>query len=403
MVDEVLHLGACPKLRSRRRAARMEALRLQLDNLQKEKQELEVKVLKLSQNHPGGGTIIELEKESDQWKEDRERITVENIQLKALYEEIVQHMSDNAKKSQQTVVTLQEQIETAQTNAQCWKCKCKELELELSKVKQQNNELEQKIIQVEASLELKCYRAEAKVQKQWEAREERLVQQLVELQHQVKEKGVDGVLPAPTIKTEPTEVNQPVMLNQQTPEHLSRSTGTQPTRRIQWQNPIKTHSGVSESQHQIPESFVPLDCSPESPVPTRELSGLHSPLYGATQLGNVDPLKFVLLAQNLPPLPKFSGESSDGFCKDTFQDWLEQFELTANVLGWSSQAKLVNLITILQGQAYSFFRSCTMEQRTDYCLLVAELKKRFTPMTLPAIETNLFHDRKQHVSESVDA
>ena len=35
------------------------------------------------------------------------------------------------------------------------------------------------------------------------------MQQLVELQHQVKEKGVDVVLPVPTIKTEPTEVNQP--------------------------------------------------------------------------------------------------------------------------------------------------------------------------------------------------
>ena len=39
---------------------------------------------------------------------------------------------------------------------------------------------------------------------------------------------------------------------------------------------------------------------------------------------------------------------------DIFQDWLEQFELVANVLGWSSQAKLVNLITRLQGQANIF-------------------------------------------------
>ena len=124
---------------------RMEALRLQLDNLQKEKQELEVKILKLSQNHPGGGTVIELEKERGQWKEDWERLTVENIQLKALYEEVVQHMSDNERnsiKSQQTIATLQEQIETAQTNVQCWKRKCEEREVELSRVKQQNNELE---------------------------------------------------------------------------------------------------------------------------------------------------------------------------------------------------------------------------------------------------------------------
>ena len=43
--------------------------------------------------------------------------------------------------------------------------KCEELEVELSRAKQQNNELEQKVIQVEASLELKCYRAKSKVQK----------------------------------------------------------------------------------------------------------------------------------------------------------------------------------------------------------------------------------------------
>ena len=67
-------------------------------------------------------------------------------------------------------------------------------------------------------------------------------------------------------------------------------------------------------------------------------------------------------------------------------------------LSWS-----ISLLARLQGRAYSFFRSCTMEQRTDYSLLVVELKKRFTPVTLPAIQTNLFHDQKRHVSESVDA
>jgi len=81
----------------------------------------------------------------------------------------------------------------------------------------------------------------------------------------------------------------------------------------------------------------------------------------------------------------------------TFEDWLECFE--SLLVG--PQAKFVNLITRLQGQAYSFFRSCTMEQHTDYCLLVAELHKRFTPVRLPAIQSSLFHDRRQHVSESV--
>ena len=77
-----------------------------------------------------------------------------------------------------------------------------------------------------------------------------------------------------------------------------------------WQNPIQTHSGVSDSQHQILESFVSRDCSPESPVPMRGLSSLHSLLYA----------------------------------------WC-----------W-----------------------------------------RLTPVTLPAIQTNLFHDRKNHISDSLD-
>ena len=99
---------------------------------------------------------------------------------------------------------------------------------------------------------------------------------------------------------------------------------------------------------------------------------------------HVDYFATALLAQQLPPLPKFSGESSDGESEiKTFQEWLDQFEMVADVCNWSLQAKLVNLITRLSGQAYAFFRSCTVEQHTNYSLLVAELQKRFTPVHLP--------------------
>ena len=68
----------------------------------------------------------------------------------------------------------------------------------------------------------------------------------------------------------------------------------------------------------------------------------------------------MLLAQQLPLLPKFSGEMKDGDM-DTFQDWYEQFEMIASVCGWTAQAKLVNLVTRLRGQ---FF--CTTQQKTSY-------------------------------------
>ena len=61
-----------------------EALRLQLDNLQKEKQELEVKnYLKFSEN-PSKEVLRDIEKERDHWKDKCERITVEKEKL--LYE-----------------------------------------------------------------------------------------------------------------------------------------------------------------------------------------------------------------------------------------------------------------------------------------------------------------------------
>ena len=48
---------------------------------------------------------------------------------------------------------------------------------------------------------------------------------------------------------------------------------------------------------------------------------------------------------------------------DTFQDWLEQFEMIANVCGWSPQARLVNLVTRLEGQAYAFFVHVQLNKR----------------------------------------
>ncbi len=68
------------------------------------------------------------------------------------------------------------------------------------------------------------------------------------------------------------------------------------------------------------------------------------------------------------------------------------------------RTKLVNLTTRLRGQVYAFFKSCTIQQRGDYTTLVAQLTKRFTPVRLKAVQSSLFHDRKQKVpQESVDS
>ena len=90
-------------------------------------------------------------------------------------------------------------------------------------------------------------------------------------------------------------------------------------------------------------------------------------------------LSTALLAQQLPPLSKFSGETSSRDT-ETCREWLEQFQMVAEVYRWDGPTKLVNLVTTLSGQAYAFYKSCTLQERGSYEALAAALTKRFTPV-----------------------
>ena len=125
------------------------------------------------------------------------------------------------------------------------------------------------------------------------------------------------------------------------------------------------------------------------------------PAKPATPTGTVS-LSAPFATQQLPPpLTKFTGDdaSSDD---ETFLDWLEQFKMVVSLLGWGEQAKLVNLVTHLKGPASSFYRVCTSEQRANYTLLVKELSKIFVPVRIEAIQSSMFHERRQKKGESVD-
>ena len=76
--------------------------------------------------------------------------------------------------------------------------------------------------------------------------------------------------------------------------------------------------------------------------------------------------------------------------------------MVATLGGWDDRAKLVNLTARLKGQAFGFYRSCTLQQRTNYETLTKELERRFMPVELPAVQAHLFHDRRQKPRESVD-
>lgn len=99
-----------------------------------------------------------------------------------------------------------------------------------------------------------------------------------------------------------------------------------------------------------------------------------------------------------PPIMKYGGNSDS----EMFEEWYEQFELVATACGWNERLKLANLATRLHGQAYTFYWTCTNQQRSTYSELVATLKKRFTPVRIQSVQSELFHSRKQQAQEKVD-
>ena len=88
---------------------------------------------------------------------------------------------------------------------------------------------------------------------------------------------------------------------------------------------------------------------------------------------------------------------------ESFTDWKERFEMVvAEACYWDECTKLVNLVTRLCGQAYSFYRSCDGSQRSNNMKYVEQLTRHFTPVRIGAVQSSLFHDRRQKERESVD-
>ena len=73
----------------------------------------------------------------------------------------------------------------------------------------------------------------------------------------------------------------------------------------------------------------------------------------------------------------------------------------ASVCRWEGKAKLANLVTRLQGQAYAFYRTCPSHQRTYNEALNVALTEQFKPVCIKSMQSGLFHERKQQAKENV--
>ena len=167
------------------------------------------------------------------------------------------------------------------------------------------------------------------------------------------------------------------------------SSGRSPTSRRVTFTPTASAAVGEGSSSTVTTSVAPLTSTATTMLPMPV--GGTAPVVTA---GLVSP-------QNLlPHIPPYhGGEQKDG---ETFADWLEHFEAVAQLARWDDHYKFVYLTTALRGTAKAFYRSCSPMQKSNYHSLVAELRKRFTPVQLTAVRTQLFHDRKQGPQESVD-
>ena len=296
----------------------------------------------------------------DALRVEAERLKVENARLRDAKQQEAERIDAEATiaevqaESQRKISSLQEELQTLKSRREA-----ERNEETLASVQEQLREQNDRVRELERECEtlrwdaeqqrmraeLDQYRAVEAERRKWEAREEKLEKRVEELQQQLA-KPVVGDL------EEPSESEMTAM--------------------AEGRRPLITES--SESYH----------VNILSPQDSSEV------VRGSA-----------LLAHQLPPLSKYAGETreEDG---ETFEDWLEQFELIADLCQWDQSSRLVNLVTRLRGQAYAYYRSVTPQQRTDYGSLVEGLKRRFTPVHLKAVQSSLFHDRKQGSTESVD-
>ena len=424
------------------RMTTIEALRLKIDTLQLENQHLEAQNLKLAQEKPTTAVMVECELEKNRYKDECEILIVENGQLKALYEELLKKIEEesvsklvDSDKTNETATIIQQlkaqqadvlhwksKCEQHEKNLVClesWKIKCSDLERELNALEQLRAyceelekaladlegwktkcaELQLKVNQIENNLELECFRAVARERKQWEAREQRLVQQLQELQQHIlpvgllsrghhqsdvfmtQNQGEVGKLP------QTQQVLQQVGDNNMgsskavvTDDHIKgSSSGFEELQLLSRdaQSLKQTVSGDFCAQAvdkiQITRQHSKEGIIEENSPNIMQTKMEHGPVDNTFPVCS-EPITAALLAQQLPPLPKFSGERNDGDM-ETFQDWLEQFEMIANICGWSPQAKLVNLVTRLRGQAYAFFIPVQFSRRLVMCYWLQNYRK----------------------------
>lgn len=326
----------------------VEALRLQLDAIRIEKQQLEVENARLREARPDQADRIDAEAV----QAEKEELAAEHDRLRHLYEQLLRDVQEERAREKEREL---ERSTAAVAESQG---RIAQLERALQEQGEECRRLQAEAEQEREHAELERYRAIERERSKWEIREERLARQVEDLQRQCQ---------GGAHESRRSDVSQEMQSLEVSSEECAGS------------------GRVARGSNDHQETLSGVEGATPQALPSVSLGAVASTLLG----------------QQLPPLAEFSGETLEE--GETFQDWLERFQLVASMYNWDKNAKLAHLTTRLKGQAYAFYRSCTLQQRTDYDSMVAAMTKRFTPVRLKAVESSRFHERKQGAEETVDA
>ncbi len=380
----------------------LEALRTQLDTLRLENQQLEVETARLRDSHPDEAALVDTEAALAQCRAEHERLSTEYGQLQELHEQLLRDVqeeraarAEEGERESSTAVASDARSAELQRELESQSARCQELE-------ENHHRLQAEAERQRTDAELERYRAVDAERRKWEIREERLAKQVQDLQRRSEE------LEATIARDRPDRDDELARTSEEIPRTVTfRSAGEVGT---------GASSRVTEGGHRSSDESTSLladgghrDDGGEGGGDRESSSDVHGRDRGRAEIENTSQdamqslLPAALLAQQLPPLAKFSGQTAQAADGETIQDWLDQFEMVATMYHWDQHAKLVNLATRLSGQAYAFYRSCTPQQRTSYDAMESALKKRFMPVRIKAVQSSLFHDRKQGPKETVDS
>ena len=384
--------------------SRLEALRTELESVRVDNNRLEAENARLREQMSGSegepdARTTELEKE-------RDGIAEECGKLKTLYEgvlcEVQQEQERAAEESgerDQTISTLESEL--------------RETTHRLEAQERETGDLHAEMERREERMELEMLRAVAEKAK-WEAREDGLITLLQQLQQQLQTKPRHLSDSQPTAVTTravhfapdpvvPVDTGSPPVAGTTSTPRVGDGDGRGESGEGEGSGSGSVGSGIEGvGDDHVSQRESSAAAGGEGDGEAGRSGGDSEPEADATTrtLPVTPQTTHPLVTQQLPPLSKFTGEITEG--GETVVEWLEQLELVAAAYRWDEPNKLVNLVTRLKGQAFAFYRSCEEKKRTQYSTLVGELKKRFTPVRIQAVQSSLFHDRKQKAVESVD-